>query len=146
MPSLARPQPPTRGSASHTRARVSDAAVLAVLTVLLVAGVTVWDSLGLRFPSCWFLGATGVPCPTCGSTRALLGLGHADFPLAFARNPLLAIAAVFLLFHAAVTMLEQQCEVQFLDPVRRAFSARWTSVLVAALAVANWVYLIVTLP
>jgi len=144
--SLAHPQPEARTGGNAPRGHAIDAVVLAVLAVLLVAGVAAWQSLGLTFSKCWFLGATGLPCPTCGSTRALLGLGHMEFASAFATNPLLVLTAFLLPIHAGLTLLERHLGVFFLDPIRRAATVRRVSILVAALALANWIYLLVALP
>jgi hypothetical protein len=42
-------------------------------------------------PSCAFKGVTGVPCPTCGATHALVHFSHGEFIASFAMNPLAAI-------------------------------------------------------
>ena len=64
----------------------------------LLAGAAVWllrlDRL--PFATCVFKGLTGLPCPTCGSTRALGRLFALDFAGALAMNPLTTAAAVVL--------------------------------------------------
>jgi hypothetical protein len=42
---------------------------------------------------CYVKTLSGLPCPTCGSTRALGRLFARDVPGAFAMNPLLTLAA-----------------------------------------------------
>ena len=44
-------------------------------------------SQGFALP-CMFLSVTGIPCPTCGSTRALAALGQLDVLAAVRLNPL----------------------------------------------------------
>ena len=50
------------------------------------------------FPLCPFRLLTGLPCPGCGSTRALHQLLHGHFATAFMLNPLLLIAIPFLIW------------------------------------------------
>lgn len=42
-------------------------------------------------PPCVFRGVTGLSCPTCGSTRALLYLAGGDLSVALSLNPLLVM-------------------------------------------------------
>jgi Protein of unknown function (DUF2752) len=48
-------------------------------------------------PSCVFKELTGIPCPACGSTRAVMHFAHFDVPHAFIMNPLIAAAVVLSL-------------------------------------------------
>lgn len=51
-----------------------------------------------RFTICLFKNLTGVPCPSCGMTRAFLFLGHGQILKASTLNPLaLPLALAFLL-------------------------------------------------
>lgn len=62
-------------------------AALGAASLILAAGVPV------VVPACVFKGLTGWPCPTCGTTRALLALAAADPRAAFGFNPLAAAVA-----------------------------------------------------
>jgi Protein of unknown function (DUF2752) len=42
-------------------------------------------------PDCVFKGLTGIPCPTCGSTRSVMHLAHGDILHALAMNPLTTV-------------------------------------------------------
>lgn len=51
-------------------------------------------------PPCLILSVFGVPCPTCGMTRAWLAALHLDFKTAFAMHPLfwsIPILGVYIL-------------------------------------------------
>jgi hypothetical protein len=94
----------------------------------------------LRFVACVFKALTGLPCPTCGSTRVLGRLAHGDLAGALAMNPLAAAGAVLLAAWAVVDLV--------LLPSRRAVSlelhprlARPVRALVVVVFLANWVYL-----
>lgn len=89
---------------------------------------------------CVFKGLTGLPCPTCGSTRALARLFGLDFAAALAMNPFTTLAAVVVAAWALADLV--------LLPSRRSLdvsvSPRLAPVLrVGALVLflANWVYL-----
>jgi Protein of unknown function (DUF2752) len=66
-------------------------------------------------PDCVFKGLTGIPCPTCGSTRAVVQLSHGDFLSAFVMNPLATLclmSAVLFFFYSlmsAVFALPRVC-------------------------------------
>lgn len=47
------------------------------------------------FPVCFVKHFTGLPCPTCGSTRAVIAYSEGEFWDGFLFNPLLTILAVF---------------------------------------------------
>lgn len=102
----------------------------------------VWLILGLPTPHCLFRAVTGVPCLTCGGTRCarFLLTGHPGVALGW--NPLvfvgIILAAVFVAYAAVVVAFRlPRLRVRF-DTSREADIAR---VAVAAVAVANWVYL-----
>lgn len=58
-----------------------------------------WLQLALLgLPPCPLRAATGIPCPTCGTTRATVALLHGEVGIAFSLNPLATLAGmVFVL-------------------------------------------------
>jgi hypothetical protein len=109
----------------------------------LVAGVAVaWLHLDrLPFAICTFKVLTGLPCPTCGSTRAIGRLFALDPAGALAMNPLTTVAAGLVAAWAIVDLA--------LLPRRRALDvevhprlARGLRLAVAIVLVLNWVYLL----
>jgi hypothetical protein len=98
------------------------------------------DHLGVSL--CFFKLTTGLPCPTCGATRVFGRLAHLDVLGALAMNPLAALGALALLLWGLADLV--------LLPARRATRLRlpgpWHNpvrVLVVALVVVNWAYLLV---
>jgi hypothetical protein len=92
---------------------------------------------------CVFKGLTGLPCPTCGSTRTLARLFSLDPAGALAMNPLATLGAAVLLAWAAGDLL--------LLPARRSLRVELHGSLAtpARLAfvlafVANWGYLLLS--
>ena len=95
-----------------------------------------WDNLEFPFPNCWFAKTLGFPCPTCGSGRSLLALGHFDVLTAVRFNPLLvAVIAGLLIFPFAVTSARTACNRGLLTPKR-------VAVICTGLVIANWIYLV----
>jgi hypothetical protein len=90
---------------------------------------------------CVFKGLTGLPCPTCGSTRALGRLFALDFAGAFAMNPFTTLVAVLVAGWAVtdIVLLPRRRALD-LDVGKRLGFALRVGALVLFLA--NWVYLI----
>lgn len=51
-----------------------------------------WPALTSLLRPCAFRALTGLPCPTCGTTRAALAVLRADLGAAWAVNPLATVA------------------------------------------------------
>jgi hypothetical protein len=91
---------------------------------------------------CPFRQITGIPCFTCGGTRAVLALSRGDVQAAFLWNPLVAasaIAAAAWLFYAAVVtaLRAPRLRVRLAERDRLLFrAAAWTAIA------GNWMFLI----
>jgi hypothetical protein len=116
------------------------AAFLAVSVLLPVDRLL--EGSGYRCP---FRALLGVPCPTCGGTRAVAAMGRLEFGRGFAANPLVALAwcgAVLFVPYAAVVVVGGMRRIRLTG-----LSAR-DRLLLRALAVGalltNWAYLILT--
>jgi Protein of unknown function (DUF2752) len=110
----------------------------------VAAAGTVWvlglDHLPLTF--CVFKGLTGLPCPTCGSTRALARLFGLDLAGAIAMNPFVTLVAVVMAAWALVDLA--------LLPRHRSLKlevsprlGQWLRVAAFVAFFLNWVYLLV---
>jgi hypothetical protein len=95
----------------------------------------------LPFSVCAFKATTGLPCMTCGTTRALARLMRFDLMGAVRVQPLATAALLSLAAWAAV-------DLALLTRGRRlrlsidAAHVRWLLILGALAALANWAYLI----
>ena len=66
-------------------------------SVLVLSAALGWwwlQAFGVPSLLCPFKAATGLPCVTCGSTRALLALGRGEASVAFVLNPFVPLAAM----------------------------------------------------
>lgn len=121
--------------------------LLVGLTAAIGAFASLWLHCRLSTPSCPFAHLTGLPCPTCGGTRAVRALLAGNFRAAFRWNPLVVTAFSALgamNVYAAVVVIFRLPRVRFgpfpkkLGNVFRILG--WTAILL------NWGYLVFTLP
>ncbi len=116
-------------------------AIFGAVGALAGAAVEVLGLDRLPFAVCYMKALTGIPCPSCGSTRALACLARLDPAGAFAMNPLAAGGAVLIALWAAADLL--------LLPRGRALSvelrpeaARALRLAAPLLLAATWAYLV----
>jgi hypothetical protein len=96
------------------------------------------------FPSCAFKAFTGVPCPTCGTTRLLMHLSQGDLFGALSLNPAVAlaiVAALLLIVYDAAALYSGSRVVCSLTQRE----AVWIRSGTAAALLANWFYLTASL-
>jgi len=122
-------------------AQVEFALIYGVLAVLLLAAARVLPVIDLA-PDCVFHSLTGLPCPTCGSTRAVAFLSRGHFLSAFRMNP-----ATTVVFIALLTAFLCRIAARVFDlPGLRINLSHQEKTLVRAVAVLavllNWAYLI----
>ena len=101
----------------------------------------VWLRLGLPRPICLLREWTGIPCPTCGTTRLIEALLSGDLLGALAWNPLvfliLTAVAVWAVLSAASFAFRQTWRVD-LSPRERT----WARILAIAALVGGWVWVL----
>lgn len=116
-----------------------------LVTVTAAAMAALWLALHLPWPRCGFLALTGVPCLTCGATRAGVAFLHGSFVEAWRLNPLVSVAlaavAVYDLYALAVLVSRgPRARISLTQPRGR----RVVITALVVLAVANWTYVVAT--
>ena len=104
---------------------------------------SLWLHAGLPTPLCPLHAVTGLPCPTCGSTRAASALVHGDLAAAVAWNPLMTlvmIGAALYVLYAAVVVIGNLPRLRWTPPSRS--ESRGIRIGVILLIAINWGYLI----
>ena len=110
-------------------------------------GLAFWLSARLPTPQCAFHSLTGLPCPTCGATRAAWQFLHGHFAASLRFNPLAFLAycgiVVFDLY-ALVALILRAPRLRLINftPNERIFLRS----LAVALIAANWLYLLAARP
>jgi hypothetical protein len=118
---------------------------------IIYGGIALLSLLAARFgplasmvPSCAFMGLLGVPCPTCGSTRAVLHLSHGEIASALTMNPIVTLVIVFAVlffFYSLITLIFDFRRIGFVFAERDKNTVRITAVL---LLLAQWGWLLRT--
>ncbi len=130
-------------SPAHPTAQLEVLAAVAGLTGLLALAFLPLDFLSRFVGQCQFHAWTGIPCLTCGATRAIVAMGAGRFLEALRANPLLtAGVALTILYTPAAWLL-------WLGKLPRprlripSAGARWAVAgLAVGLLVAQWLFLI----
>lgn len=81
--------------------RLENYAGLMVIMGIFLISLVVAPFENSRFSICLFKNVTGMPCPSCGMTRAFLFLGHGQIAKATALHPLALPVALLLLAQGA---------------------------------------------
>ncbi|HEV3410228.1 MAG TPA: DUF2752 domain-containing protein, partial [Chthoniobacterales bacterium] len=112
-------------------------------TAVFALGAALWLWLSLPWPRCNFHALFGIPCLTCGSTRAALALLHGDIFAAWKFNPLATTTLVGLALYNGYA-LAVLCSERLRVRIPAAMRARWRLgvVLLAAASLLNWLYLL----
>jgi len=107
---------------------------LAVLVVLVV-------SYHFHLPiGCPFKMLTGIPCPGCGGTRALMALLHGHIWEAIMTNPFSVLVILFAIIAPVWQFVDCYRNTKTLQ---RAMTSKWPTpalILIAVLVLANWIW------
>jgi Protein of unknown function (DUF2752) len=122
------------------RWRFGHGEVFAVLFALSFAAARFLPVLALGY-ACPFRALTGLPCATCGMTRAFVRLAHGELGGAVAASPYGALLAAAGWLFAALAVLRALAGAPWpaLPPGR----ARGLAVLAAGALLANWAFLVI---
>ena len=80
--------------------RITGAVISVILGTIILLSI-VLDSAPQKLALCLFNSATGLPCPSCGMTRAFISLGHGNIHSAILFNP----ASIFIYIAAWVGLI-----------------------------------------
>jgi hypothetical protein len=114
---------------------------IAVMAMVAARYLPIMDMV----PICAFKAYTGIPCPTCGTTRSLVHLAYGDIASSLILNPLFSLAMIsaLILFFASLARFSFNLSRLTLTHTRR--EGLLLRAGIAAFFLANWMYLIVSL-
>lgn len=134
-----------RPKARHAHWLVGPLVTLAAVAVLLAAA-RFYDRLPAHPPECGFRKVLGLPCVGCGGTRAMRALARGRPAEAASFNPAVVVGAFASVAWAASGIWRYWRGSQ--PPPASVQNRRLArnAILVAALLLANWIYLLLFLP
>lgn len=120
-----------------------------ILGIVCVIGYS-WLFFGAKqadagiFHACYFRSISGIPCPTCGSTRAVVTLLHGDIIGSVLLNPIgifLVIVMMGLPFWLVYDLVTKKATLfAAYQKVEQTVRIKWIAALLIALIVANWIW------
>jgi uncharacterized protein DUF2752 len=126
------------------RGRIEFGIIYGSIALLVLLAVR-FSPIASLAPSCAFKGVLGVPCPTCGSTRAVVQLSHGDLFSALAMNPVITLVVVFAViffFYSLTALIFHFRRIGFVFTEREKNTVR---IAVVLLLLVQWGWLIRTL-
>lgn len=114
------------------------------VSALLALTTPYWPLVAHFLPPCPFRTLTGVPCPTCGTTRAVLALSRGHVGEAFLHNPMVTVGLFFTglaAFLWAFAQVSGKSQPKALASLERHWPW-WLRVSVTVALVANWVWVV----
>lgn len=96
----------------------------------------------VQLPRCVLKMATGLPCPTCGLTRAVMAMTRLDFAAALAMNPLAVVGAIVGFVYLAYAGVVLALRLPRFRPRLGPRDMRFARAAVLTSVSANWFYLV----
>jgi len=109
---------------------------------LFFASRLLQDSSG--FHLCFFKNAFGIPCPTCGSTRAVLLLTRGDLIGSVLLNPIGIVLATIMivvpLWLVYDFLTKKETLLLAYHEMERTVRINWVAAVLITLVIANWIW------
>ena len=109
------------------------------VTITSAILLTTWLKVGLPLPQCAFHNLLGIPCATCGATRAALAFSHGDFFAAWRFNPLATLSYFAIAIYDVYAVLVL---VRRTPRLRLAIPRQYLVPLISGAVLLNWMYLL----
>ena len=116
--------------------------IVGCLLVLGAGVAAIWLRLDLPRPICHLREWTGVPCPTCGSSRMVEALLRGEVFEALRWNPLALLTVVLLALWAVASTSRHLLGLPPLRPLLESWERTALRLSAVVLLVAGWAYLI----
>jgi hypothetical protein len=118
-----------------------------IFLLFIVAGY-VWIYLNYTIPNvgikCMFKSITNIPCPSCGTTRAILSIVSGDLSAGYRYNPLAYVYIVLMLIvpiWMIVDLIQKRITIiKAYNYIISKFSSKMVSLPFATIIVLNWIW------
>jgi len=119
-----------------------------ILALACLAGYS-WIFFALHHPGnpftlCFIKTITGIPCPSCGTTRSIMCLAHGDVYGAVKMNPLgLVSASIMLLVPLGLVydlLSGKSLVFKSFNLAIETIRKKWVAAVLIALVAANWIW------
>jgi len=124
------------------RAQAQLGAMFGGALVLAAALGALWLRLGMPRPRCFFRAFTGIPCPTCGSTRMFEELLSGNVVAALKLNPLMFVVGVGLVAWVTLSTLRLFLRVPSWRVILSARERGLVRILAVVALIVGWAYVI----
>lgn len=115
-----------------------------LLTIEFLALTLVLSVYYFQLPiQCPFKWLTGIPCPGCGGTRALIAILHGHIIEAFLINPLSVLLIIFAIIAPVWLFIDCYRGVNSLQRVMKSKWNKTTICIVVIVVIANWIWNII---
>lgn len=121
---------------------LSGIALLGYIYIVVALSGAVNDQVSL----CMFHNLTGIPCPSCGTTRGMMQLVHGQFTEALRMNALCYVQAFFLLILPVLLVIDlignKRTLLYAYNRAIQIINRPWIAFILGVLLLVNWIYLI----
>lgn len=121
---------------------LSGIALLGYIYIVVALSGVVNDQVSL----CMFHNVTGIPCPSCGTTRGMMQLIHGQFTEALRMNALCYVQAFFLLILPVLLVIDlignKRTLLYAYNRAIQIINRPWIAFILGVLLLVNWIYLI----
>lgn len=94
--------------------------------------------------TCMIKSTTGIPCPSCGTTRSVMTIFHGDFAQGFLINPLgylmIVIAIIFPFWILIDILFKKSGFHAFYLKTEKLLLKKWLSIPLILLVLINWIW------
>ncbi len=93
---------------------------------------------------CIIKGVTGIPCPSCGSTRSTVSILNGEFKRALYINPLgyiiLTLMTLFPIWISIDIIIKKGTLFTFYKQTEKILRIRWVAICLVILVITNWIW------
>ncbi|MDF2376798.1 MAG: DUF2752 domain-containing protein [Verrucomicrobiales bacterium] len=132
-------------SKRHPEVLIAPAVTLIAVALMLVVA-HFYERLPARFPECGFYNRTGIPCLACGGTRSMQALAHGKVISALQFHPAFTLGVLATPLWLAFGIRRFRRRFPMLPSAEQNRRVKVGIFVFSGILVANWIYLVFTLP